>query len=288
NGENSQTAILDSLISKSIPPIPKHFKIFARNENGFFIINERDQSVFKWIDPEKLECNGIDGKGKLSRSGRRNFQGMPFHADFSAKGYYESNDSGFKKSIKDFGGYYVSVWKARKNGINDIASFSGDGEIVDLITFPEAKEQAESYAKQYAENGEFISEVPCGAAMDCVFEEIFERFYKELLKIGNETEYEAWNRYAELKRNDFMTNGIYGIYDLIGSGEEMTSEGQTNIELMVAVRCGERGLDLIAHNERYQTPRKAYFALGHRNFKASEYRVHECGYRIVLFPQKQN
>ena len=45
--------------------------------------------------------------------------------------------------------------------------------MVNMLTTKAAKFQAEEYAKKYAQNDEFISNLPCGAAFDCVFEEIF-------------------------------------------------------------------------------------------------------------------
>lgn len=286
NEDNSQTATLSFSTRK--PLIPAHFEAFEDSEDGFFIINQRDESIFKWIYTEKLECNGIDDNGELSRSGRRNFDGTIFPSDFGPKGYYESNNSHFKKCIMDFGGFYIATSKARKIDKENIVNFSGDGKIVDCITFSYAKAEAEGYAKNYAENGEFITEVPCGAAMDCVFEDIFERFYKEVqsLKKHYRTEYAAWNDYAKQKEKDFISKGIYGMHDLIGVGDEMTSEGYGDINKLLSVRCGNIGIELIKYSNRNITPKSTAFALGHRNYKVSDYEVIGCGYRIVLLPQK--
>lgn len=45
--------------TKKHPPIFTGFELYAHNEDGFFIINPKDGSIFKWIDVESLEENGV-------------------------------------------------------------------------------------------------------------------------------------------------------------------------------------------------------------------------------------
>lgn len=286
NGENSQAEKLNSKAYE--PPIPLGFEIYEKNENGFFVINSKDESIFKWMNPDTLLCNGVDKKGNMTKSGRRDFSGREFPKEFDNEHFYETSDTQFMRCIKAFGGYYISIWKARREESNHV-NFAGKGDVVDLITYEEAKKQAQRYAKIYAKYDNFSSNIPCGAAMDCVFEEIFERFEKEvmLLKKAGEKAYDVWNRHAEEMRKEFLMNGIYGMYDLIGKGIEMTSEGYMDIKSMVSHRCGQRGLGLISYHNNYKNLRDASFVLGDRNFKASDFKVYGCGYRLVLFPKVQ-
>ena len=89
------------------PPVFTGFEVYANNENGFFIINTADGSIFKWIDVEALECNGVYyGEKRRSKGGRRNFEGTVFNCfenRATSKGYFETTDYAFKQCIKKYG-----------------------------------------------------------------------------------------------------------------------------------------------------------------------------------------
>lgn len=276
-------------ILKSTPPIFTGFEKFAHNDDGFFIINPADGSIFKWIDVEALESNGqFYKRRRFSKGGRRNFSGTVFNCfnHVYGKGYYESDDTHFKKCVEKYGGFYIAICRARINTFGSI-SFSRKGEPVTLIDSSTAKREAKKYAAKFAVNNEFISRVPCGAAFDCVFESIFERFRKEVMdfKEPDELAYDAWNRYEATVREKFLRQGVYGMFDFF-YGSDITSEYYGSKYCSVYRSGLAYGLNLIAHNEREKRDLTASFPLGHRNFTSASAKWIDHGYRIVLLPKE--
>lgn len=272
------------------PPVFAGFKVYKNDENGFFIINNKDGSIFKWIDVRSLKCNGVfEGYQRHYRSGRRNFEGYvsSIFRDKNRIEYVESDVKNFQKATRLFGGFYISVSRARYNSEREIA-YLPFGPTVDLINFATAKENAEMYSQKYSKKNDFISALPCGAAMDCVSEEIYERFEKEVLEVKKEDEsmYDAWNRHSDEVHADFRKNGIYGIRDLIFPGAEITSESFSDIKYQCAVRGGARGMFLISYYDFEKEMMDCYFEIGHRNFISTRAEFEDYGYRIVLLPQK--
>lgn len=287
--QNSSRKQLTSKRAK--PPVFTGFKVYKNDENGFFIINTKDGSIFKWIDVTSLKCNGIfDGYKRHYRSGRRNFEGFIWNIfrDKNRIEYVESDVKNFQRATRFFGGFYISVYRARLNKEREIA-YLPVGPTVDVIKFATAKENAEMYSQKFSKNNDFISALPCGAAMDCVSEEIYERFEQEVLNVKAEDEsmYDAWNRHAKEVHADFKKNGIYGIHDLIYPGPEITSEAFSDIRYQCAVRGGARGLFLISYHQFEKDMMDCYFEIGHRNFISTEAEFYDYGYRIVLLPQKK-
>lgn len=281
--------------TKKHPPIFTGFELYTHNEDGFFIINPKDGSIFKWIDVESLEENGVyDGEKKKSKGGRRNFQGTVFNCldnHFNHKGYHETQDWQFKQCIKKFGGFYMATCKARKLDDENV-TFSMPHQIpLGMISHYSAVEAANKYYKKYAKlNGrkrEFKSFIPCGAAYDCMFEEIFERFKAEVMAVKqpDELPFDAWNRHEETRREFFWENGVYGIFDLFSAGNETCTEFYANN--MNSTYRGGIAHGLYLHDSGIQKEKielTASFPLGHRNFTVpdAEWRYH--GYRIMLLP----
>lgn len=276
--------------STTKPPVFKGFTEIPGNGNGFFIQNKEDQSIFKWINVDNLICNGIfypkkSSKTIRSKGGRRNFGGDIFPNDLKTE-YKETDDSNFKQCIETFGGFYIAITRARRNSLGKL-TFS-EGSLIDLITYPEAQKSAQNYMKGHDE--EFVSSLPCGAAIDCIFEEIFERFRFEVQRIRkeDELEYDAWNRYEKEVRKQLQIHGIYGLEDLICSGSgEYTSEIFESFT-MIATRCsGANGLYLIADSNRQkQNILNVSFPAAARNFTTS-FECYDRGYRVMLLPVKK-
>lgn len=284
---NDQLYKLDSFTRGYLleePPVFSGFIEIPGNGDGFFIENLRDGSIFKWIDIKMLLCNGIYYKQKRhSRGGRRNFSGKIFPDDLKNE-YYETDDTRFKKCIKNFGGFYISISRAKRNE-QGLLNYSA-GKLINMISLPAAEELAQNYA-HYAGNNEFVSCLPCGAAMDCMFEDVFERFRIEVsfIRKDGESEYEAWNRHENEIRSQLLEKGVYGMYDLFSSGREYTSEFFKN-SCMVAVRCGRsHGLYLIDYSKNPDVE-SADFVAASRNFTShfQEDGYLDLGYRIVLLP----
>lgn len=280
--------------TKKHPPIFTGFELYAHNEDGFFIINPADGSIFKWINVENLEENGVYyGEKKKSKGGRRNFEGTVFHCfkmHTTGKGYHETQDWQFKQCIKKFGGFYMATCKARKLDDKTV-TFSMPHRIpLNMISHYSAVKAANEYYKKYAKTNnrkrEFKSFIPCGAAYDCMFEEIFERFKAEVMAVKqpDELPYDAWNRYEKTRRKFFWDNGVYGIYDLFSSGNETCTEFYGG-ELTSTYRCGlAHGLYLISDREEEKIELTASFPLGHRNFTVADAEWIDHGYRIMLLP----
>lgn len=269
----------------SSPPIFAGFEM-VKDTGEFLIRNLEDGSVFKWIFVEKLKANGIYGPFKgVHKAGRRNFQGTVFNCfnHQEKRGYYETLQEPFIECIEKYGGFYISIARAHMTDQSTI-QFLPKGDIVDCITIEYAEAKAEVYSKA---NTEFSSYLPCGAAMDCVYEEVFERFYEEVRKAqrSDETFYKAWNRLQEEKMREHQKGAIYGMFELICAGE-LTSERFNDAS--AATRRGDsaHGLYLIANSEDEKTDMTASFPAGYRNFC---YTMHggfrNLGYRVMLLPK---
>ena len=172
-------------ITLTSPPVFSGFEILKTDSEGFFIINPTDGSIFKWINTNALKCNGkFDDKKGFFKNGRRNFEGYIWNFfNDSSNGhpeYVESDDFSFKAATQMFGGFYISAYRARMDKEGNLF-FADNGPTLDCINFAVANNNAKLYADTFAINKEFISALPCGAAMDCVSEEIYERFEKEVL-----------------------------------------------------------------------------------------------------------
>lgn len=279
---------------QKLPPVFTGFEVYAHNENGFFIINPKDGSIFKWIDVESLEENGVYyGEKKTSKGGRRNFGGTVFNCfrtNTSGKGYYETQDQQFKNCIKKFGGFYMATCKARNLDEENITFSLPHQKPLGWISHNEAVYAAKTYYKKYAKltdrKREFKSFIPCGAAYDCMYEEIFERFKAEVMAVKepDELPFDAWNRYEETKREDFFSNGVYGIHDLMCAGHEACTEFYANY-MTCTYRTGlAHGLYLISHTPKEKTDFTASFPLGERNYTVPDAKWKSHGYRIMLLP----
>ena len=240
-------------------PVPNGFKPYA-TQDGVFIINVRDGKVFKWQPIRNLAPNGIDRNGKSSRYGRRSFNGL--FNDLEGDIYKDPESEQFEQAARKHGGFYISIEKFK----------------------PCYKQEAESHAKNYLrESVDAMSALPSGEAFDCLFEYIYERFRKYVLKHQKPTEtpYEAWNRIAKAQKAQFIKKGIYGIQGLMDHQYEHTSE--------VGGGCcayrGEFRMILISYitGETRINPKDVAWCLGLRNFCHPS--CAKLGYRIMIPPK---
>ena len=240
-------------------PVPNGFESYA-TQDGVFIRNIQDGKVFKWQPIRSLEPNGINRNGKDSRYGRRSFNG-PFN-DLAGNTYQDPESAQFEQAVRKYGGFYISVEK------------------FEPCYRAEAEQQAKSYLKG---STDAISALPSGGAFDCLFEYIYERFRKYVLKNqrSDETSYEAWNRIAEEQDAKFKEEGIYGIKGLMDHRHEHTSE-------CVGECCAYRGefrMNLIGltYKETRIDTKYVSWCLGLRNF-CDPYCA-KFGYRIMILPK---
>lgn len=242
--------------------VPNGFEFFKTN-NGVFIVNSRDKKVFKWINVEKLTCNGIDSSGKTSKYGRRQFDGNFFPGPPNDEGFLDLEAKIFEEFAPKIGGFYISVEKEK----------------------PCYKPEADKFAKSYlAESADVQSLLPSGAAFDCMLQSIYERFLRfvVIVKMKQETLYDAWNRIAEFKKETFLTNGIWGIKGLMDHAHEHTSE---YIDDLCCPYRGEFRMNLISYtsNESRIDPKYVSWCLGLRNYCHNNYA--NLGYRIIILPK---
>lgn len=285
NRNNFNSSAEQLVFSGSTIPIPRNFKWFQEDQN-LFIINQADGSVFKWVQViGALKKNGMTGKRK-TEYGRRNFNGT-FEAKFDDSHYHETCDKKFKQCIKKYGGFYISVYKARYEQNGQIA-YSGNGNLVDRIKYAKAKQIATKYMIKPNSVRDYTTDLPCGAAMDCISEYAFECLEKEVLAemLPGERKDAAWNRISYAK--NFKQLGVYGIQDFLTGEAELTTEAYATSKYHVAVRDGNRGLFTICYNEydrtMFETGKSVYFELGHRNFISKEAEFLGYGFRLMLLP----
>lgn len=240
-------------------PVPNGFEVYA-TKNGVFITNNNDGKVFKWISTCNLSSNGIDSNGNISRYGRRSFDGC-FNVLVDGS-YQDPEAKKFEKTAKKHEGFYISVEKQK----------------------PCYKLEADKYAKNYlAGTTDAESLLPSGGAFDCMYQDIYQRFRRHVLKHQrvDETPYKAWNRIADEEKARFLKEGIYGIKGLMDHKHEHTSE-------CVGTCCAYRGefrMILISydHEEERIDPRYVSWCLGLRNFCHPN--CANLGYRIMILPK---
>lgn len=268
NNSNSSTEQLD-FFGNTIP-IPQNFKWFQENQD-LFIVNQEDGSIFKWVQViGALKPNGLTGKRK-TEYGRRNFNGTS-EAKFDDNNYHETCDKKFKACVKKYGGFYISVYKARYEQ-NGRITYAGNGTLVDRIKYAKAKQFATSYMLKPNSVRGYTTDLPCGAAMDCISEYAFELLEKEVLEemLPGERKADAWNRISKAK--NFKQIGVYGIQDFFTGNAELTTEAFASAKYHVAVRDGSRGLFTICYDDyeqtMFETGKAIYFELGHRNLQSN-------------------
>ena len=273
-----------------IHPVPEGFEIYLNEPENFVIRNTEDNSLFKWVNITNLLSNGITGAKKTTKYGRRSFTGNGiFASEFNDDKYHETSDANFKKCVKKYSGYYLSVYRARYDSDGNV-SYSGEGTMVDCIQATDAKKIARKYMRKYHKSRTFTTDLPCGAAYDCFFEYAYEHFEKEVLaniKDG-ERKYDAWNQYE--KSVSFSEKGVYGFQDFIYGGCEISSEAFSCAKYNAVVRGGSRGLFLISYNNweirQFEEDKcRVYFELGERNFISTRVKFEGYGFRIVLLPK---
>lgn len=251
-----------------VPPIFTGFE-GVENDDGYFITNLKDGSVFKWISIDQLEDNGIYyGDTEFNKEGRQSSEGSFINyfkeKGLNKRGYYETDDARFKKCISRWHGFYISISRARKDAIGRVV-FGKKGELVDFITSEEARFEAEMYAKQFSKNEEFISCIPCGAAMDYFYEYLFEEFRRDV--------------------KSYHKDGVCGFIDIFYGGEYTSELYKT--PLVTVVRNSESKGLYLADNEIGKTDINASFPLGHRDLCYAKRRCYGDSYRVILLPQKE-
>ena len=136
----------------------------------------------------------FDSSKELVKGGRRNWEGRMWNSFREGESYCETDDAEYRKCVENFGEFYCAISRAAIDDLSEKVNFRNKGTYkVNLITYVQAKKDAAEYTNTYAKNNDFISCLPCGAAMDCVFEEIYECFEKEVESIqkNDESKYDA-------------------------------------------------------------------------------------------------
>ncbi len=214
------------------PPIPKgFFHVEGTWKTGFVIehLDKFDRSQFVWVPVGALKKNAtLDGITFLQRFGRRRF--IP--QDFWDNEYFEELVGELKKqykSVKKYGGFYISRFTISKNKKTGRAqSIEGEYPWVEM-----KYKKAKKIAQKMINKDHVKSHLLYGAEYDSVlqwFKQTKSRSMKEIVEDSR-----TWGHYdegcealfgvARLKKTGVNKNTCTnGIYDFTGNVFTMTQE----------------------------------------------------------------
>lgn len=249
------------------PPIPEGYKhVCGEWNNGFVIERCSDGSQFVWIPVESLDSNGtLDGKHFSKKFGRRNYM----NDEFSDDGFNEALNGELLeqfKSVKKYGGFYISRYNISKNSVGKPQSVKGARPWVN-ISFYEAK----MISSTIEDNEAVKSHLTFGAEYDSVLE----WFIKTEIKTRDEITVDStewgnhWNTRNSPKkvvetgsREEWCANNIY---DFAGNVDEWTQE--KNESLYRVIRggfYGNGGYDFPVAYRDYYNPNSSFNRTGFR------------------------
>ena len=252
------------------PPIPKGYKcICGEWYNGFVIERWFDGSQFVWIPVGSLNSNGtLDGKHFLEKFGRRNYM----NDEFSDNEFNEDLNSELieqLRSVKKYGGFYISRYNISKSSAGEPQSVKGAMPWVN-INFDDAKKVVATI--EY--NEEVKSHLPFGAEYDSVLEWFIRTGAKTIAKIAEDST--EWGNYH--KRNSpkkIVETGsreewcVNNICDFAGNVDEWTQE-------MVYIEGRtSRGGNYITNGK--------YFPVACRNYDNPTNESETTGFRATLY-----
>ncbi len=274
--ENKALAdVLSSAYSENYvnPPIPYGYShVCGEWNNGFVIERNFDGSQFVWIPVGSLDSNGtLDGKSFSEKFGRRNYQ----NDEFSDSEFNETlNGELFEqiKSVKKYGGFYISRYNISDSLIGEPRSVKGDKPWVN-ISFTVAKKVASLF-----ETGEATirSHLTFGAEYDSVLEWFIKTGAKTRAEIIEDSI--EWGNYWDtvISERELANTGsreewcVNNIYDFAGNVSELTQERDGDLY------CVVRGGDFSEEDAPYTT-------VAYRQFREFDEKDSGVGFRITLY-----
>ena len=249
------------------PPIPERYKhVCGEWNNGFVIERCSDGSQFVWIPVGSLDDNGtLDGKRFWEKFGRRNYM----NDKFSDYGFNEAlNDELLEqlKSVKKYGGFYISRYNISKSSIMKPQSVKGAMPWVG-INFYDAKKAA-----SIIEDNEVVkSHLTFGAEYDSVLEWLIKTEVKTFAEIAeNSTEWgNHWNTensprkvFETGSREEWCANNIY---DFAGNVDEWTQEqNESSLRVIRGGNYNNFGNEYPVAYRMYKRPNRDYNYTGFR------------------------
>ena len=208
------------------PPIPEGYKhICGEWNNGFVIERCSDGSQFVWVPVGSLDSDGtFDGDHFDSKFGRRNFRNDEF-ADY---GYHEELKGELHKqlkSVKKYGGFYISRYNISKSSAGKPQSVKGVMPWVNNTYY-----DARNYASTFEHSKAVESHLPFGAEYDSVLRWFIKTEVKTLAEIAENSA--EWGNYQDTENSpkQIVETGsreewcVNNIYDLAGNVDEWTQE----------------------------------------------------------------
>ena len=234
------------------PPIPNGYKhVCGEWYNGFVIERISDGSRFVWIPVGSLAFNGtLDGKQFVEQFGRRNF----YNDLLLDSGYSEALTSELReqiKSVKKYGGFYISCYFISKSSAGKPQSVKGAMPWTKISWY-----DAKKVAATIEDNKAVKSHLTFGSEYDSIFEWLIENQKINLVKFAD-----------GLHEKAFETNNIY---DFAGDMDEWTQEQNEGLHSVVERSCIEYSDGLI------------YTAVSRRVCCSPEGGFTNTGFRAVL------
>ena len=238
------------------PPIPEGYKhVCGEWNNGFVIERCSDGSQFVWIPVGSLDSNGtLDGKDFSEKFGRRDYM----NDGFSDGEFNEALNGELLeqfKSVKKYGGFYISRYNISKSSVGKPQSVKGVKPWVN-INFDDAK----MIASTIEDNESIKSHLTFGAEYDSILEWFIKTKVKTLAEIAEDsTEWgNHWNaknspkKAVEAKTGSREKWRANNIYDLAGNVNEWTQERNKNLYRVT------RGGDFSNEGDNYPVAYRGY------------------------------
>ncbi len=242
------------------PKVPNGYRhVCGQWNDGFVIERESDGSQFVWIPVGNLDSNGtLDGKSFSEKFGRRNYH----DEEFSDSAFHEILNDEMReqiKSVKKYGGFYISRYNISKSSDGKPQSIKGVMPWTN-INFYDAKREASNIEC----NEEVKSHLVFGAEYDSVLEWFlkteamtYDEVVQDSTECGNYLNTEASQRkiVETGSKEEWCFNNIY---DFAGNVDEWTQElfdslfvvrGGSNFDLGELAPVALR--DYCDTNERY-------------------------------------
>ncbi len=249
------------------PPILDGYKhVCGEWNNGFVIERISDGSQFVWVPVGSLDADGtLDGKHFSEKFGRRNYQ----NDEFSDSEFNENLKGKLLKqlkSVKKYGGFYISRYNISKSSRGKPQSVKGTMPWVD-IDFYDAKKVASTI-----ENNEKVkSHLTFGAEYDSVLAWFIKSNAKTLSDIVEDSTDWGNHWYTENSLGKLAKTGlrekwcINNIYDFAGNVEEWTQEKNKNSYSVFRGGCySHDGKRYPVAYRGYLNPKNSYDCTGFR------------------------
>lgn len=275
NGANGELVISAMYVTDignyEKPPIPNGYSYVDGDwKNGFVISRDSDKSEFVWVPVDFLNANGtMDGKLFTEKFGRRSYMGE----SFTIESFNESLTNELSeqvKSIKEYGGFYVSRYNISIDSNHKLRS------VKDAMPYVTDKYLlVKALAKDFENTEEVKSHLMYGAEYDSIIEWITKSGAKEWDKViwdstdlGNHSSMDIASMQIE-KTGSSEAWKINNLYDFVGNVAEWTQE-----------KSG--ALHNVVRGGQFDRAGYTYPTVSRRIFDKSKEKNNAIGFHVVL------